>query len=82
MNSLPGREEVRRDVLVGAEVDGSFDVSSGVLVLVSTVDDVVIRDLRGVLALNEIAELKREEEAESESRRGLLRTGSYLQWTR
>lgn len=58
------------DFFLGLNVDGSLDVTSGVLVSESTVDDVELGDLGGVLSVDEIVELKKERERGKEEKSG------------
>lgn len=51
-------EEMRFDVVLALEVDGSDDVSSVVLVVEAAVDDVVRRDLGRVGSVDEVVQLR------------------------
>jgi len=62
------------DLLLSLDVDGSLDVTSGVLVSESAVDDVELGDFRGVLSVDEIVELREGGEKRTSQDESIART--------
>jgi len=74
VDSSSRSEEVRVDLLLSLDVDGSLDVTSGVLVSESAVDDVELGDFRGVLSVDEIVELREGGEKRTSQDESIART--------